>query len=167
MNKDILYKETDFVFSYRVGGILIRDGKILLQKPLNDDYAIIGGHVSRMETTLETLKREFAEEIHAEVEIGNLMAVGEIFFPWGDRPCHQIALYYQVFLSDPASIPLEGSFFGYDDLDNQRINLEYCWVPLETLRGIKVYPEELITHILSESNEVMHFVSDQIRGETK
>lgn len=167
MRKDILYKETDFVFSYRVGGILIHDGKILLQKPLNDDYSIIGGHVSRMETTQETLKREFAEEIHAEVDIGSLMAVGEIFFPWGGRPCHQIALYYQVFLSGPASIPLEGCFYGYDDLDNQRINLEFHWIPLETLRSIKVYPEELIAHILSGSNEVLHFISDQIRGEPK
>ena len=34
MRDDILYKEKDFVFSYRVGGILIQNGKILLQKPL-------------------------------------------------------------------------------------------------------------------------------------
>ena len=45
MNKDILYKDNDFVFSYRVGGILIHNDKILLQKPKNDDYSIIGGHV--------------------------------------------------------------------------------------------------------------------------
>lgn len=42
---DILFKNDDFVFSYRVGGILIHDGKILLQRPKNDDYAIIGGHM--------------------------------------------------------------------------------------------------------------------------
>ena len=55
---DILFKNDDFVFSYRVGGILIHDGKILLQRPKNDDYAIIGGHVVAMETSMETLKRE-------------------------------------------------------------------------------------------------------------
>ena len=43
MANDILFKNEDFVFSYRVGGILIHDGKILLQKPKNDDYSIIGG----------------------------------------------------------------------------------------------------------------------------
>ena len=52
---DILFKNDDFVFSYRVGGILIHDGKILLQRPENDDYAIIGGHVAAMETSMETL----------------------------------------------------------------------------------------------------------------
>ena len=91
MEKDILYKEEDFVFSYRVGGILIHDGRILLQKPLNDDYSIIGGHVAAMETTAETLKREFSEELHANVEVGGLMAVGEIFFPWGSRPATRSA----------------------------------------------------------------------------
>ena len=162
MRDDILYKEKDFVFSYRVGGILIQDGKILLQKPLNDDYSIIGGHVAAMEITAETLKREFSEELHADVEVGELMAVGEIFFPWGSRPCHQISLYYRVELTDPTAIPLRGSFFGYDDLDNQRINLEYCWIPLEGLADIRVYPRELIGHIVSGTRETVHFVSRQI-----
>lgn len=87
---DILFKNDDFVFSYRVGGILKHNGKILLQRPKNDDYAIIGGHVAAMETSMETLKREFEEELHAKIEVDNLLAIGEIYFPWGKRPCHQI-----------------------------------------------------------------------------
>ena len=90
---DILFKNDHFVFSYRVGGILKHNGKILLQRPKNDDYAIIGGHVAAMETSMETLKREFEEEIHAKIEVDNLLAIGEIYFPWGKRPCHQICLY--------------------------------------------------------------------------
>ena len=82
MNRDILFKTDDFIFSYRVGGILIRDNKIMLQRPKNDDYAIIGGHVASLETTIDTLKREYAEEIKAKIEIDNLMAIGEIFFSW-------------------------------------------------------------------------------------
>ena len=91
---DILFKNDDFVFSYRVGGILIHNEKILLQRPKNDDYAIIGGHVAAMETSMETLKREFEEELHAEIEVDNLLAIGEIYFPWGKRPCHQIMFIY-------------------------------------------------------------------------
>ena len=60
---DILFKNDDFVFSYRVGGILVHNSKILLQRPADDDYAIIGGHVTAMETSAETLKREFEEEL--------------------------------------------------------------------------------------------------------
>lgn len=163
MSKDMLFKTEEFVFSYRVGGILIRDGKILLQRPIGDDFAIIGGHISLLETTTETLKREFEEELHAKIEVDNLLAVGEIFFPWGNRPCHQICMYYKVHLVDENAIPLEGIFHGYDDLDNERINLDFCWVPLEELeKGLKVYPLELIPHILKDSGEIVHFISKQL-----
>lgn len=162
MNKDILYKDNDFVFSYRVGGILIHNNKILLQKPKNDDYAIIGGHVSRMETTEQTLKREFEEELHASIAVDKLIAVGEVFFPWGNKPCHQISLYYKVRLQDENSIPLDGVFSGYDDWGNKRISLDFCWVSMDELKNATVYPTELIPHILSGDDSVFHFISKQI-----
>lgn len=163
MQRDILFKTEDFVFSYRVGGILVHNDKILLQRPKNDDYAIIGGHVSSLETTMDTLKREFEEELHANIVVDDSLAIGEIFFPWGDKPCHQICLYYKVHLSNHEDIPLDGSFYGYDDLDNERIDLEFCWVPLEELKnGVKVYPTELIPYILEPQDDIVHFVSKQI-----
>jgi ADP-ribose pyrophosphatase YjhB (NUDIX family) len=61
---DILFHTENYVFSYRVAGILINDGKVLLQKPKDDDgYAFPGGHVAFGETNAETLYREFREEI--------------------------------------------------------------------------------------------------------
>jgi len=75
---DVLFKEENFIFSYRVGGILLHNGRILLQRPKNDDYAIIGGHVAGMETSVEALKREYEEELHAKIEVNDLLAAGEI-----------------------------------------------------------------------------------------
>ena len=49
-------------------------------RPKNDDYAIIGGHVADMETSMETLKREFEEELHAEIEVDNLLAIGCLLY---------------------------------------------------------------------------------------
>ena len=176
MKQDILFRTDDFIFSYRVGGILIRNDKILLQRPKDDDYAIIGGHVACLETTADTLKREFEEELHARIETGELLAIGEIFFPWGQKPCHQICLYYEVRLAENG-IPLPGTYHGYDELDHERIDLDFCWVPLEELRkGLAVYPMELIPHILELSQKAersadspsvrkgtVHFISRQIR----
>ena len=51
---DILFKNKDYVCSYRVDGILIHHDKIPLQKPKNEDYSIIGGHVALFETTVDT-----------------------------------------------------------------------------------------------------------------
>lgn len=81
---------------------------------------------------------------------------------WGKRPCHQISLYYNVHLVDD-NIPLDGVFHGYDELDNERIDLDFCWVTLEDLKkGTKVYPLELIPYILEPGKEIVHFVSKQI-----
>lgn len=45
MPKDIFLKTDDFVFSFRVGGLLVRDSKVLLQKHREREeyYIIIGG----------------------------------------------------------------------------------------------------------------------------
>lgn len=162
MNRDILFRQDDFIFSYRVAGILMHEGKILLQRPVDDDFAIPGGHVSAFETTKETLAREFREEIRADVEVGDLIAIGEIFFPWGRRPCHQIGLYYLCSLKDPSQIPTDGVFPGHDDWGNERIDLNFHWLTPEEVSRNVVYPQELIPHILSGSKEVFHFVSKQL-----
>ena len=49
---DILFNNDHFVFSYRVGGILKHNGKILLQRPKNDNYAIIGRHAAIINTII-------------------------------------------------------------------------------------------------------------------
>lgn len=159
--QDILFKTEEFVFSYRIQGVLIRDGKALLQRS-GDDYAFVGGHVAAMETTCQTLVREFWEELHTDIAIDRLMAVGEVFFPWGSKPCHQIGLYYAVHLTDESQLPLDGVFHGYDELDGERIDLDFCWIPLEELTQINVYPPEMIPHILSGSKEVLHFVYQEL-----
>ena len=122
--RDILFKTDDYIFSYRVGGLLIRDGKVLMQKAVDDDgYAFIGGHVAFGETTDQTLVREFKEEIGADIKIERLIMVNENFFPWGNCPCQQINLYYLVSLSDETQIPLDGTFKALDELGNERIEL--------------------------------------------
>ena len=49
--------------------ILKKENKILLQRPVNDDYSIIDGHIASVETSTETLKREFEEELHAKLQV--------------------------------------------------------------------------------------------------
>ena len=54
---DILFKNDEFVFSYRVGGILIHNER--------DTYEVPGGHREAGESILETAKRELQEETGA------------------------------------------------------------------------------------------------------
>ncbi len=159
--KDILFKTEDYVFSYRVAGVCVENGRVLLQTTtVNDDgYAFPGGHVSFGETNAETLKREFQEEIGAEIEVGELAWVGEVFFPWGDKPCHQICLYYNTkILSD--SIPREGQFNAVDELDGKKSNLIFKWIPIAELKNYPVYPPETVEYLTSngQPTTVRHFI---------
>lgn len=156
---DILFKTDDYIFSYRVGGVLIHKDKMLFQRvPGDDGYAFIGGHVAFGETTIEALVREFKEEICADIKVERLLMVVENFFPWGPRSCHQINLLYLVSLIDETQIPLEGSFKAVDELGNERIDLDMCWIPLKDLPNITVYPIEAKKHIVDIPNEIVHFV---------
>lgn len=159
MADDILFKTERFVFSYRVAGVLVQNGCVLLQKPPDDDgYALPGGHVSFGETATQALAREFREEICAEIAVGALLASGELFFPWGKRPCHQIGLYYVVLLCGEAQFPLSGSFPVTDELGDARIDLEFHWMPLERLDEIALYPPQMRDIIRAIPDAPQHFV---------
>ena len=155
---DILFKKDGFVFSYRVAGIAVHDGKVLLQKPTNEDfYAFPGGHVELGETNEETLIREFKEEIGADIKVGKLQWVAEAFFPWGESPCHQICLYYAIEITDE-NIPKDGMFMAKEHLEDRNFDLEFHWVPIEKTAELEIYPADSAKLLPELGKGVKHFV---------
>jgi 8-oxo-dGTP pyrophosphatase MutT (NUDIX family) len=156
---DILFKTDDYVFSYRVAGILIHDGKVLLQKTSDDTgYAFPGGHVEFGETNEESLIREFKEETGTDIKVKEIKWVAEIFFPWGDKPCHQICIYYLIELADETQLPLDGKFMAHEHIEGRGFDIEFHWIPLEKVKNIEVYLRnagKLLEHI---HEGVKHFV---------
>ena len=150
-----------FTFAVRTAGILIHEGRVLLQKTIGEnEYYLPGGHVQPFETTEQTLIRELREELHSEVEILDFAGIGENFFPWEGRTIQQLCFYYRVRfrmeVSDTRTavaapdtapqtdllppkmtaapgIPTEGRFAGFDRAETERYHLEYVWVPLPEL----------------------------------
>lgn len=156
---DILFKTDDYIFSYRVAGICVQNGKVLLQKPTNDTgFAFPGGHVAFGETNEETLKREFKEEIGADISVEELKWAAEIFFSWGDKPCHQICLYYMIDISPYAEIPMEGNFIGDEQIEGRNFNIEFHWIPLEQVKHIEIYPTNAAELLWKLHEDVQHFV---------
>ncbi len=155
---DILFHTNDYLFSYRVAGICIKNDKILLQKPTNDTaFAFPGGHVTLGETNEQTLIREFREEIDADINVGDLKWVGELFFPWGNKQCHQICLYYNIDIKSDNKC-LEDIFIGKELLQERKFDIEYYWIPLSDLKNIEIYPtnaKELVNQI---DSGVQHFI---------
>lgn len=155
---DILFKTETYVFSYRVAGICVQEGKVLLQTTTGEDrsFAFPGGHVAFGETNAETLKREFKEEIGADISVGDLKWVAENFFPWGSKPCQQICNYFMVEIGNP-EIPMEGSFPAKEHLEGRSFDLEFHWVPIEKLGEIDVYPTNAKELLLKLDEGVQHF----------
>lgn len=136
------------------------NGKVLLQCPVGtQEYAVIGGHISAMETAAQTLVREYREELYAEIAVGDLLCVAENFFPWGSKPCHQVCFFYEVKLLN-TSIPMEGSFHGFDDNGNERMDLDFSWVPVKQIKnGLTVYPEEIVPYLLCDDLKNGYFLA--------
>ncbi len=162
MPKDILFKIDDWIFSYRVAGILIHNGRILLQRPVGESsYAFPGGHVNLGETSQEALIREFKEEVLADIIPNRLMWMVENFFPWGEKRCHQVSLYYLVSLLDETQISLDGTFLLPDEEERKVSNLEFSWHRLPDLDALEVYPIEAKEKLLHPSDCIEHWVYKQ------
>lgn len=156
---DILFKTDDWIFSYRVAGICVQNGKVLLQTTTGEDpsFAFPGGHVEFGETNEQTLIREFREEIGADVAVKELKWVAEIFFPWGEKPCHQICLYYMVEIQN-RDFPQEGQFVGREHIEGRNFDLEFHWIPLEDVEELEVYPVQTPQLLKKLDEGVQHFV---------
>ena len=156
---DILFKTEDWIFSYRVAGICVHDGKVLLQTTTGEDrsFAFPGGHVSFGETNAQTLIREFKEEIGADISVGDLKWVAEVFFPWGAKPCHQICLYYLVEIQNPELLEKE-VFTGKEHLEGRNFDLEFHWVPMDRVGELEVYPTNTQELLKRLDDGVQHFI---------
>lgn len=86
--------------------------------------------------------------------------VNKNFFPWGTRPCQQINLYYLVSLKNETQIPLDKNFKALDELGNERIELDMCWIPLEDVPGKNIYPPQAKECIVNPPppDEIVYFV---------
>jgi len=156
---DIGFVSGEYRFSYRIAGIVVQNGCVLLQKPEDDDgYAFPGGQAAFGETNEETLVREFREEIGAGVSVKALRWAEEVFFRWNERKCQQICLYYECALTGN-DVPMEGEFMGIEDRGPGKSRIRFYWIPLERLPQIKVYPSKAGELLKTINQGVHHFVT--------
>ena len=159
MTNDWLFKTQDKIFGFRSSGVLLIDGKILLQRSVNDTgYALPGGHVAWGETGAEAVVREYKEEIGVDVTVHRLLWVEENFWQWGDKKSHHICHHYLI-SADDSQIPTNGSF---KPLTTDESSLIFRWIDISEINTYEVYPQFLKEKINNLSDNIEHFVRRDI-----
>jgi len=158
-DKLCLFRQSEFVFSYRVAGILVRDGNVLLQKPDNtEEYALPGGHVIFGETAKDALIRRWREELCAEITVGELKWVEENLFMWGDKPCQQISWDYIVKLKDTDENMISDGALSATYKEGDSAAVRFYWVALDAVRDISVYPSSAAELLKKLDEPLQHIV---------
>lgn len=145
--RDWMFRVDSNLCNFRTVGVLIRDGKLLVQRDKNGtEYALPGGHVRIGENSMESLIREYKEETGADIICRRLLWTEESFWSWNGRNTNTIAFYYLIELSDNSDIPDTGEFVSQKD----NCDVVLGWMPVEQIAGLTIYPtfiKEAITDI--------------------
>ena len=156
MNKDWLFTTDEYICDLRTVGVLIRDGKILVQRDRDGyEYALPGGHVKIGETLEDGLIREYKEETGADIKCERFFWSEECFYTWEGKQVHNIAFYYLIEFGEGFDIPDMGEFVSHKD----NCNVVIGWMPIEQIQDVIFYPEFLKEEIYNLDEPPKHFVS--------
>ena len=131
-------------FNYRVGAIIIHDGKVLLMRNTEAPYLYsVGGRVNYNETTQDAVTREVLEETGVKLEVDRPVFFHEQFFDeevTGEH-FHEVAVYYLMKDSDD----LENLHCG--SVTERGVTEELLWVPLDELEMNYVVPVSIAAEL--------------------
>jgi len=144
-------------FNYRVVGVAIHNGEVLLHRAPDDPFwTLPGGRAEIGETAEHTIRREMREELSTEVEVLRLLWFSENFFKYGGRSCHEVGLYFLIRFPPGSKFLSQSEFEAIDD----GTPLLFRWFPLEneTLNNLPLLPSFLASGLSDLPASVTHIV---------
>ena len=129
---------------------LIRDGdRIFISEgydPVKEQtfYRVLGGGVDFGETSDEALKREFQEEIQAELTNIKYLGCLENLFTFNGNPGHELLQLYQCDFVDPKFYQLEELVFAEGDRKKKAL-----WLDINrfTSGELRIVPERVLEYL--------------------
>ena len=86
-------------------GIAIKDNKLLVSEGFDKIkkqtfYRCLGGGIEFLEKSSDALKREFKEEIGADITIKDFLGISENIFTYQGKKAHELIFFYSIELSN-------------------------------------------------------------------
>lgn len=156
--KDIKFNLNDNnQFVSRAIGIIKKDNKILVQgRKGKNGWGFPGGSIAYLESSEETIKREFEEEIGEKVQIDKLFAIVENFFKFDNTTVHQISFYYLLNLDNNSKYNNIDFFDGIEEGKD----LIFKWVDLDNDEVVK--PSIIFNALKEKSDGIKHYIINEL-----
>ena len=153
----IMFTHDSLTFMYRVGGIAIHDGRVLVEQAVGQGFCFLpGGRVEFGESAVEALRREAIEELGVPATVGRLLIVADNFFELDGRRYQEVNLYFLIDLDeDSPTRGRDGRFAGAES----SIVLE--WIPVDGLEQANLKPTFLPEHIRTLPSAPLYIFRDE------
>ena len=116
-----------------------RDGALLVSESADPLFQRpLGGHVEFGEYAVDTIHREFLEEIGQELTDVRLLGVLENIFPWQDGTEHEVVFIFAAAFADEAAYEIEEQLIRDDTEPKDRV----IWRPANAVSP-PLYPAGL------------------------
>ncbi len=149
-------------FKYRVAGLCIHNGHVLLTSADGDEYWILpGGRVELGEDSRTALEREIAEETGDSTRVGDLLWVTENFFDLDGTDYHELAFTYAILPDEPAILDNAWTRRTVDG----NSNIELRWFALDHLEDVPFEPAFLRPLLKDPGETPRHLIVRQPKKE--
>lgn len=151
-------------FVYRVAGVAVIDGRVLVHQFEGEDefYVLPGGRVEMGEPAEEALAREMREELGCEARVGRLLWVLDNLFTHKGIVYHALELFFAITLPEGCAQASGEPWTGTEDLgpaDGETIELYFQWKSVEELGSLDLKPSclrEMLRQLPEHPVYVLH-----------
>ena len=135
----IMFSNGEVTFMYRVGGIAVHDGRLLVEHNIKHGFCFVpGGRVEYGENAAQALSRELDEELGGGIQIKRLVIVSDNLFELDGIRYQEVGLYFLMdFSREHPILGREGRFEAAEP------NLVYQWLTLDELEEVELFPRFL------------------------
>ena len=157
----IRFDEGQRRFNYRIVGVAIHDGMVLLHRAGSEPFwTLPGGRGEIGEAAEQTIRREMHEELSTDVDVLRLLWLVENFFDYDGLNYHELALYFLIRFPRDSKLLTLGTFESTDG----DTRLQFRWLPLheETLASLPLLPSFLASGLTTLPAAVTHIVHRDI-----